>query len=53
MLRRAAFASSVVASMRTVLPLTRLASESRRSIQVKTASWVSRSIKRREREIVE
>jgi len=53
MLRNAAFASSVVASMPTVFPFTRPASARRCSIQVKTASCVSRSIKRRVREIVE
>ena len=51
--RSAAFASSVVASMPTVLPLTRPASASRCSSQVKTDSCVSRSINRRVREIVE
>jgi hypothetical protein len=52
-LRSAALASSVVASMPTVVPWTRPASASRCNIQVKTASCVSRSIKRRVREIVE
>jgi hypothetical protein len=47
MLRRAALASSVVASMPTVLPYTKPASARRCSIQVKTASRVSRSITRR------
>jgi hypothetical protein len=47
MLRRAALASSVVASMPTVFPFTRPASASRCSIQVKTASCVFRSISRR------
>lgn len=41
MLRSGAFASSVVASMPTVLPLTRPHCARRSSIQVKTASWVS------------
>jgi hypothetical protein len=53
MLRSAALASSVVASMPTVFPLTKPASASRCSIQAKTASCVSTSIKRRVREIVE
>jgi hypothetical protein len=53
MLRSAAFASRVVASMPTVLPLTNPASAYRCSIQVNTASCVSRSIKRRVHEIVE
>jgi len=46
-LRRAAFASSVVASMPTDVPFTKPASPNRWSIQVKTASCVSRSIRRR------
>jgi hypothetical protein len=52
MLRSAAFASSVVASTPTVLPLTK-PSAKRCSSQVNSASWVSMSIKRRVREIVE
>lgn len=44
MLRREALASSVVASMPTVLPWTKPASAWRYSIQVTTASWVSASI---------
>jgi hypothetical protein len=53
MLRSAAFAFNVVASMPIVLPLTNPASASRCRIHVNTASWVSMSIKRRVREIVE
>ena len=52
-LRNAAFASSVVASMPTVVPRTRPASASRCSTHVKTASCVSRSIRRRVRDTVE
>ena len=51
--RGAAFASSVVASMPTVVPPTRPASASRCSTHVKTASCVSRSIRRRVRDTVE
>src|SRR3972149_1013656 len=47
MLRIAAFASSVVASMATVLPLSNPASTSRSWTHVNTARWVSRSITRR------
>ena len=53
MLRSAAFASSVVASIPIVLPLTKPASASRCRIHEKTASCVSRSTRRRVREIVE
>ena len=53
MLRNAAFASSVVASIPIVLPLTKSAVASTCRIQVKTARCVSRSIRRRVREIVE
>ena len=53
MLRNAAFASSVVASMPTVLPRTRPASARCCSTQVNTASWVSTLSNRRVREIVE
>ena len=53
MLRKAAFASSVVASMPTVCPLTNPASASCCRIHVKTAVCVSRSISRRVSEIVE
>jgi hypothetical protein len=53
MLRSAALASSVVASTPIVLPFTRLAVASTWRIQVNTARWVSRSISRRVREIVE
>ena len=53
MLRKAAFASSVVASMPIVLPWTRSAVASTCRIHVKTARCVSRSINRRVREIVE
>jgi hypothetical protein len=50
MLRSAAFASSVVASMPTVRPFTKPASARRCSLHVKTAACVSRSISRRVRE---
>jgi hypothetical protein len=53
MLRIAAFASSVVASMATVFPLSNPASTSRCCTHVKTARWLSRSMARRVREIVE
>jgi hypothetical protein len=53
MLRSAALASNVVASIPIVFPLTKPASASRRRIHVKTASCVSRSIRRRVLEIVE
>jgi hypothetical protein len=53
MLRIAAFASSVVASTATVLPLSKPAATSRCCTQVKTARWLSRSMARRVREIVE
>ena len=53
MLRNAAFASSVVASMATLWPWTNPASATRCKTHVKTARCVSRSIKRRVREIVE
>src|SRR4051812_40510768 len=53
MLRNAALASSVVASMPIVVPLTSPASANCCRTQVKTARWVSRSISRRVREIVE
>ena len=53
MLRSAALASSVVASIPIVCPLTRSVVASTCRIQVKTARCVSRSIRRRVREIVE
>ena len=53
MLRRAAFASRVVASMPIVLPLIRSAVASTCRIPVKTGRCVSTSINRRVREIVE
>ena len=53
MLRKAALASSVVASIPIVLPLMRSAVASTWSIHVKTARYVSRSIRRRVREMVE
>ena len=53
MLRNAAFASSVVASVPTVLPRTRLGSASCCSTHVNTASWTSTLSSRRVREIVE
>src|SRR5262249_33926441 len=53
MLRNAALASSVVASMPMVLPLIKPAVLKDCSTQVKTARCVSRSINRRVREIVE
>jgi len=53
MLRRAAFASSVVASMPIVFPFTKPAVLRHCRTQVKTARCVSRSINRRVREIVE
>jgi hypothetical protein len=53
MLRSAALAPSVVASTPIVLPLTKPAVLRHSSTQVKTARWVSRSINRRVREIVE
>ena len=53
MLRIAAFASSVVASIAIVFPLSNPASTSRTCTHVKTARCVSRSIRRRVREIVE
>jgi hypothetical protein len=53
MLRNAALASSIVASMPIVVPLTNPASASRCKTHVKTARCVSRSIRRRVREIVE
>ena len=52
-LRKAAFASRVVASIPMVVPFTRSAVASTCRIQVNTALCVSRSIKRRVREIVE
>ena len=53
MLRKAALASRVVASIPIVLPFTRSAVASTGRIHVKTARCVSRSISRRVREIVE
>src|SRR2546430_7642434 len=53
MLRNAAFASSVVASTPIVLPFTKPAVLRHCNTQVKTARCVSRSIKRRVREMVE
>jgi len=53
MMLRSAASASVVASIPTVLPFTKPAAASRCRIQVKTASCVLRSIKRRVREIVE
>ena len=53
MLRIAAFASSVVASMPTVLPRTSPASASRSNTHVKTDTCVSTSISRRVRDNVE
>ena len=53
MLRIAAFASNVVASMPTVFPRTRPASATRSSTHVNTASCVSTSIRRRVRDSVE
>ena len=53
MLRNAAFASSVVASIPTVLPRTRPASASCCNTQVNTAWCASRRSSRRVREIVE
>ena len=53
MLRNGGFASSVVASIPTVLPRTRPASARCCSTQVNTASWVSTLSSRRVREIVE
>ena len=53
MLRSAALASSVVASIPIVCPVTRSVVASTCRIQVKTARCVSRSIRRRVREIVE
>src|SRR5712671_2771883 len=50
MLRSAAFASSVVASTATVLPLSNPAAASRCCTHVKTARWLSRSMARRVRE---
>ena len=52
-LRSAAFASSVVASMPTVFPFSKPASATRCNTQVKTAAGVSMSIWRRGRETVE
>ena len=53
MLRKAAFASSVVASMPIVFPFTRPAVLRHRRIQVNTARCVSSAISRRVRESVE
>jgi hypothetical protein len=53
MLRIAAFASSVVAQIATVFPLSNPASATRSNTHMKTARCVSRAIKRRVREIVE
>ncbi len=53
MLRSAAFASSVVASMPTVSPFSKPASATRCNTHVKTASCVPTSIRRRVRETVE
>ena len=53
MLRRAAFASRVVASIPIVFPLTRSAVARTCTIQLNTARRVSTSISRRVREIVE
>jgi len=53
MVRNAALASSVVASIPSVWPLSRPASATRCKIQVNTVRCVSRSINRRVREIVE
>ena len=53
MLRNAALASSVVASMPIVLPLTKPAVPRHCRIQVNTARCVSSAISRRVREIVE
>ena len=53
MLRIAAFASNVVASMPIVFPRTRSASAARSSTHVNTASCVSSSIRRRVRDSVE
>ena len=53
MLRIAAFASNVVASLPTVFPRNRPASATRSSTHVKTASCVSSSIRRRVRDSVE
>ena len=53
MLRIAAFASSVVASMPTVFPRTSPASTSRSNTHVKTDTWVSTFISRRVRDNVE
>jgi hypothetical protein len=53
MLRMAAFASSVVASIATVRPWSNPAVTRRSCTHVKTARWVSTSINRRVREIVE
>lgn len=53
MLRNAALASRVVASMPIVLPFTKPAVRRHCSTQVKTARCVSKSINRRVREIVE
>jgi hypothetical protein len=53
MLRNAALASSVVASMPIVFPFTKPAVPRHCSTQVNTARCVSRAIRRRVREIVE
>jgi hypothetical protein len=53
MLRMAALASNVVASIAMVRPLSSPAAAKRSWTQVKTARWVSTAIKRRVREIVE
>ena len=53
MLRSAAFASSVVASIPIVFPLTSYAVASTCTIHVNTARWVSTAINRRVRESVE
>ena len=52
-IRIAAFASSVVASIAIVFPLRRPVCARRSWIQVNTSRWVSKSISRRVREIVE
>jgi hypothetical protein len=53
MLRKAAFASSVVASIASVFPLTSPAIPRHCNTHVNTNRWVSKSINRRVRDIVE
>ena len=53
MLRIAAFASRVVASIAPVRPVSSSAATKRSCTQVKTARWVSTSLNRRVRESVE